>query len=71
VLPATIWSGALQAAATVVGQRQGDARWEPADAAREIVKLACHIIGEMPDDSVSGTHVVKAAAQKWFDKKGQ
>jgi hypothetical protein len=71
---AAIWSGALQAAATMIGHFKGSAPWgttpaqqDTATAAR-IVQLAAHLIVAMPDDPDSGVHQAKIAAQQFLKK---
>jgi hypothetical protein len=71
---ATVWNGALQAAATVVAHLKGDALWggtpteQDLAASRRIVQLAAHIILEMPDDQESGVSQAKTAAKQLLKK---
>ena len=77
---AAIWSGALQAAATILAGRGDAARWgidDPAgwgasagaNTARRVVELAAHIILELPDDAESGLPRAKEAAQRWLKSR--
>jgi len=71
---ATLWSGALQAAATVIGHLKGSAPWgsseweQDSNTARKVVHLAAHIIVQMPDDPESGVRQAKEAAHKVLKK---
>jgi len=78
---AVIWSGALQASATLLA-REFSARWgidQPgtADAAwppsqpRRFVELAAHIVMEMSDDPEAGISEAKEAAQRWLEGRGR
>jgi hypothetical protein len=80
---ASIWSAALQSAATLLAGSAGGARWgvdEPrgdapwpgsigatAGTARRVVELAAHIIVEMPDDPEISQ--VKEAARRWLSSQ--
>ena len=77
--PAVIWSGALQASATVLagaGARWGiddptSTAWGPsagsvAGVARRVVELAAQIIMELPDDPEAGVPQAKEAARQWL-----
>ena len=84
---AAMWSGALQAAATILAGRGDAARWgidQPADdtawggsadqmanTARRVVELAAHIILELPDDAESGLPRAKEAAQRWLKSRAR
>ena len=74
---ATIWSGALQAAASVVGHLKGDALWgssatdRASNTARAIVELAAHIIVQMPEDPESGVSQARHFAEQWLKSTGQ
>jgi hypothetical protein len=79
---AAIWSGALQASATILAGGADGARWgidQPGSAAwgasagqmtgtaRGIVELAVRIIMELPDDPEAGVPQAKEAARRWLE----
>jgi hypothetical protein len=82
---AAIWSGALQASATVLAGGADGARWgidqpgsaawgastgQMAGAARGIVELAVRIVLELPDDPEAGVPQAKEAARHWLSSHG-
>jgi hypothetical protein len=81
-----IWSGALQASATLFtggadgahwgidqsgGEYLGAAPGERAGTARRVVELAVQIIMELPDDPEAGIPQAKSAAQRWLESRGR
>ena len=83
---AAIWSGALQASATLLTGGVDGARWgidqaggeylgaapgERAGTARRVVELAVQIIIELPDDPEAGTPQAKEAARRWLESRGR
>ena len=78
---AIIWSGALQASATLLAREAG-ARWgidqpggeylpdQKAGTARRMVELAAQIIMELPEDEAAIPQA-KEAAQRWLEGRGR
>jgi hypothetical protein len=81
---AVIWSGALQAAATLLAGGTHGTRWgidqprddawpasgdQMASAAYRVVELAAHIAIELPDDREAGLAEAKEAARRWLDRQ--
>jgi hypothetical protein len=82
---AAIWSGALQASATLLAGGADGARWgdrparqrrlgalagQMAGTARGIVELAVRIVLELPDDPEAGVPQAKEAARHWLSSHG-
>jgi hypothetical protein len=81
---AAIWSGALQASATLLAAGADGPRW-PIDqpereylgvspgprsgTARRVVELAVQIIMELPDDPHVGVQEAKYLAQQWLETR--
>jgi hypothetical protein len=83
---AAIWSGALQASATLLTAGVAGPRWgidqpegeylgmSPGSRdvnARRVVELAVQMIVEMPDDPDAGVRQAKYAAEQWLDAHGR
>jgi hypothetical protein len=66
---ATIWSGALQAAATVLGAWHAPRSSMP--KAGDIVRMAAEIIMEMPDDPESGVREARNYAKEAIERRAR